>query len=108
MATLHVAEFTGLAFTAQSDSVPILPVPPIAEQAVTVSASGVVIGAAFNPLTQYVELCTDSTCSVAWGVFSALTTATVTTGNGRLAVNERLTRQVPKGASFGLVAIAST
>jgi len=95
MATLRVAEYPGLGQIDQSGSVAILPVPPTIEQSVTVSASGVIIGAPFQPTTKFVELCTDTTCSIAFGIFSALTTATVTTGNGRLNANERIIRAVP-------------
>jgi hypothetical protein len=95
MATLRVAEFAGLGRTDQSDSTTILPVPPTVEQSVTVSASGVVIGQPFQLTTKFVELCTDTTCSIQFGIFSALTTATVTTGNGRLNANERVIRAVP-------------
>jgi len=121
MATLRVAEFPGLARTDQSDSVAILPVPPTVEQSVVVSASGVVIGQPFQASTKFVELCTDTTCSIAFGLYSALTTATVTTGNGRLNANERVIRAIPStppGATgtnyqvppnqYGLVVIAST
>jgi len=117
MATLRIAEFPGLAQTDQGDSTTILAVPPTAEQSVTVSASGVVIANPFRPDTKFVELCTDTTCSIAFGIFSALTTATVTTGNGRLNANERLIRRIPQTALgfdnrtapilYGLVAIVS-
>jgi hypothetical protein len=120
MATLRIAEFSGLGRTDQNDSVAILPVPPTVEQSVTVSASGVVIANPFQPTTKFVELCTDTTCSVAFGVFANLTTGTVTTGNGRLNANERVIRAVPNtppGSTrnfqpapvlYGLVVIAST
>jgi hypothetical protein len=121
MATLRVAEFPGLGRTDQGDSTTILPVPPTVEQSVVVSASGVIIGQPFQPTTKFVELFTDTTCSIAFGIFSALTTATVTTGNGRLNANERLIRAVPSNPPlpsssnaqvapvlYGLVAIVST
>jgi hypothetical protein len=117
MATLRIAEFSGLGQTDQGDSTTILAVPPTAEQSVTVSASGVVIGKPFQQTTKFIELCTDTTCSIAFGIFSTLTTATVTTGNGRLNVNERLIRRIPQTTLtnqsnappilYGLVAIIS-
>ena len=120
MATLRVAEFPGLCRTDQSDSVPILSMPPSVEQSVVVSASGVIITNPFRADTKFVELCTDTTCSIAFGIFSALTTATVTTGNGRMNANERVIRAVPNvppvhgeknlipPTLYGLVVIAAT
>lgn len=120
MATLRIAEFPGLCRTDQSDSVPILSMPPSVEQSVVVSASGVVITNPFRADTKFVELCTDTTCSIAFGIFASLTTATVTTGNGRMNANERLIRAVPNvppGSTrnnapaptlYGLVVIAAT
>jgi hypothetical protein len=121
MPTLRIAEFAGLGRTGQGDSTTILPF-PTTEQSVVVSASGVIIGNPFQPTTQFVELCTDTTCSIAFGVFGSLTTGTVTTGNGRLNANERLIRAVPNtppgstrggnaqpaAVQYGLVAIVST
>jgi hypothetical protein len=121
MAILHVAEFPGLGRADQSDSITVLPVPPTVEQQVIVSASGVIISNPFQPSTKFVELCTDTTCSIVFGVFNTLTTATVTTGSGRLNANERLIRavpnqsQIPSGSNYqvppvqyGLVVIIST
>lgn len=121
MSFLLVSEFPGLAGTqANEGAVPILPVPPTLETQVTVSASGVIFGP-FNPSTTFVEMCAQTTCSVFFGLYSALTTATVTTGNGRINANERLTRRIPNspqyaGASqipqvqpaWGMVVIAAT
>ena len=121
MSVLLVSEFSGLGGGPSVDGqIAILPVPPTLETQVTVSASGVVFGP-FQPTTQFVELCAQTTCSVAFGLYSALTTATVTTGNGRINANERVVRRVPGfnqygGAStipqtfapYGLVVIAAT
>jgi hypothetical protein len=121
MSVLLVQEFPALGGGPSLDGqVAILPVPPTLESQVTVSASGVIFGP-FQPSTQFVELCAQTTCSVFFGLFSALSTASVTTGNGRLNANDRVIRRVPSspqygGAStipqgqpqYGLVVIAAT
>jgi hypothetical protein len=121
MSGLLVAEFPGLAGTqANEGAVAILAVPPTLETQVVVSASGVVFGP-FQPSTAFIEMCATTTCSVAFGLFALLTTATVTTGNGRINANERVIRRIPSlpqfgGAStipqaqpqWGMVVIAST
>jgi hypothetical protein len=101
MAFVLVSEFPGLAGTAANEgAVDILPVPPIMETQVTASASGVIFGP-FQPLTQFVEICAQTTCSVVFGLFSTLTTATVTTGNGRINANERIIRRIPSSPKYG-------
>jgi hypothetical protein len=121
MSFLLVSEFPGLAGTqANEGAVAVLPVPPTVETQVTVSASGVIFGP-FQPSTQFIEMCAQSTCSVVFGLFASLTTASVTTGNGRININERLMRRIPNspqyaGAStipqaqpaWGMVVIAAT
>jgi hypothetical protein len=121
MSFLLVSEFPGLAGTqANEGAVDLLPVPPTIETQVTVSASGVIFGP-FKPSTTFIELCAQTTCSVFFGLFSTLTTASVTTGNGRININERIIRRIPNspqyaGASaipqaqpaWGMVVIAAT
>jgi hypothetical protein len=119
MSFLLVAEFPGLGNT-YDGPVPILPVPPTLETQVTVSASGVIFGP-FQPSTTFVEMDAQTTCSVVFGLYSSLTTASVTTGNGRININERIVRRIPcsqqiGGAStipqapvqYGMVVIAAT
>lgn len=90
MSTLYVNEFRGLCQTDQSDSVNILAIPPLASYTIIVSA-GASGGPALNPLTQFVEVSTDTTCSfridTAAGGTAKLTDA-------RLAPNERMIRRV--------------
>src|ERR1700676_460719 len=101
MSFLLVSEFPGLGGTVSGDGqVSILPVPPTKESQVTVSASGVVFGP-FQPSTAFIELCAQTTCSVVYGLYSTLTTASVTTGNVRINSNERLTRRIPFSPNQG-------
>lgn len=90
MSLLYVNEFVGLARNDQGDSVNILQIPPLASYTIVVSA-GSSGGPAINPLTQYVEVSTDTTCSfrldTAGGAGAQLTDA-------RLAPNEKLVRRV--------------
>lgn len=99
MATLRVAEFAGVGST--DLGVPILAAPALAEQSVTVSASGVILTAPFQPNTRFIEMCTDTTCSVFIGLYSTLSTSSVTTGNGRINANERVIRAVPGVPAWG-------
>ena len=91
MAKIYVAEFTGLAATEQSDSVPILAVPATSEYTVIVSAG---ISGSAQPIqatTKFVEISTDTTCSFVIG--PAGTSALLS--NCRLQANERVIRRVP-------------
>ncbi len=106
MSKIYVAEYPGLGATDQSDSVPLLVVPPLAEQNVVVSSTAVNLANAFGPNTKWVEVSTDTTCSISWGPLATITTATTT--NCRLAPNERILRRVPQGQSYGVSVIANT
>lgn len=94
---LYVAEFQSLAATEQSDSVTILPQPPTAEQVVDYSA-GVAASLAFRSDTNFVEISTDSICSIAFG---AAPVATVNTQ--RLNANERRTFGVKPGSKVSAI-----
>jgi hypothetical protein len=107
MSKIYVAEFPGTGGTDQGDSVPLFPVPPLAEQNVTVSSVAVNIANAFQPATVWVEVSTDTTCSISWGPLATITTATATS-NCRLAPNERIARRVPKGQAYGISVISNT
>ncbi len=90
MSKIYVAEFGGL--SGDKSDVIALPVPPIAEQNVTVSAGNSQITTAFNPLTKYIEISTDTTCSIAIGPMGATTASLI---NCRLQPNERIVRRIP-------------
>lgn len=96
MSKIYVSEYPGLATTDQSDSVPILALPPTVEYTVIVSAG--ISGAAqpFQPSTKFIEVSTDTTCSIAIGGFPGVVgTGTVTLNNQRLNANDRVIRRVP-------------
>lgn len=106
MTKLYVAEFTGLAATAQSDSVPILTVPPTLEQAVAISTATSAGSNGFQPSTTFVEISSDVVCSIAFG--TTLSTAIATVNNCRLNANERIIRRVAgPGFSNGAVSQVS-
>lgn len=92
MAKIYVAEYPGLATTDQSDSVAILALPPTVEYTIIVSAG--VSGAAqpIQSTTKYVEISTDSTCSITLAPTAA--PACPLTAQ-RLNQNERVIRRVP-------------
>jgi len=96
MAKVYVSEYPGLATTDQSDSVPILAMPPTAEYSVIVSAG---ISGAAQPIqstTKFIEFSCDTTCSIAIGGFQGTVgTGTVGLNNQRLQANERVIRRVP-------------
>lgn len=102
MTKLYVAEYSGLAATAQSDSVVVVPAPPTAEQVVDYTA-GVAASTAFNPSTTFVEVSTDAICSIAFGTAPV---AAIT--NCRLNANERKLFRVPAGQAYKVSAITNT
>jgi hypothetical protein len=92
MSKIYVAEYPGLATTDQSDSVAILALPPTAEYTVIVSAGSSGAAQPIQSTTKFVEISTDTTCSIAIGP-----TASGSAGlsNQRLQTNERVIRRVP-------------
>lgn len=92
MSTIYVAEYAGLATTDQSDSVAILALPPIVEYTVIVSAGISGPPQPFNAATKYIEVSTDTTCSIAIGPFVG---GTVALTNQRLNSNDRVIRRIP-------------
>src|SRR5712664_1028078 len=92
MAKIYVAEYPGLATTDQSDSVPILALPPTVEYTVIVSAGSSGAAQPIQSTTKFVEISTDTTCSIAFGP-TAGGSAGLT--NQRLQTNERVIRRVP-------------
>ena len=91
MSKIYVSEYAGLANTDQSDSVPILAIPALAEYTVIVSAGSSGAAQPFQAATKFIEVSTDTTCSIVVG--PAGSTAALT--NCRLQTNERVIRRVP-------------
>ena len=99
MSKIYVCEVVDVAQMSQSDSTPILPTPSNAEYTVIVSAG--VSGAAqpFLPSTRFIEVSTDTTCSIAIGQFPGVVgTGTAALTNRRLQSNDRITLRVPYGS----------
>ena len=93
MGKLYVSEFTGLAATTQSDSVPLLPGTSSGDQVVSYTTATPSV--AFKSTTQWVEIETDSICSI---VFSpSATPIAATTSNMRMQAGDRLIRKVSPG-----------
>ncbi len=100
MATLYITEIANLVFDNRSNAVAAPAMPPVAEQAVAITG-GSVQSAAFQTLTRFVMVSTDSICSLAWGANpTAVTTAQ------RMAANETRFYGVIPGQK--LAAIANT
>jgi hypothetical protein len=96
MSKIYVCEVVDVAQMSQSDSTPILPAPSSAEYSVIVSAG--VSGAAqpFLPSTRFIEVSTDTTCSIGIGPFpGVIGTGTATLSSRRLNSNDRITLRVP-------------
>jgi hypothetical protein len=92
MAKIYVAEYPGLAATDQSDSVPILALPPTVEYTVIVSAGSSGAAQPIQSSTKFIEVSTDTTCSIAIG---PTLSGSAGLTNQRLNVNERVIRRVP-------------
>lgn len=97
MATVYISEFSGLAATAQSDSIAAVAVPPIAEQTVAVGATSVQ-SAAFQPSTQWVLISSDSIFSANFGA-----NPTATTANYRHAIGAEYLRKVTPGQKVAII-----
>lgn len=90
MSKIYVSEFGGLGQTDNSDSVNILPIPALAEYTIIVSA-GSSGGPLIGPLTKFIEISTDTTCSFAIGTAGGIAGLS----NCRLSIGERIVRRVP-------------
>lgn len=105
MPTLHIAEFASLGASPSGDgAVDVFIVPPLNEQVISLLNTMTAIPIPFNPLTNWIELCTDSTCSVVFGPYATLSTiATLTSssGQGRINANERVRRRIPTSPVWG-------
>lgn len=96
MSKIYVCEVVDVAQMSQSDSTPILPVPSNAEYTVIVSAGASGAAQPFLPSTRFIEVSTDTTCSIAIGQFpGVIGTGTALLTNRRLNTNERITLRVP-------------
>lgn len=96
MSQIFVSEYPGLANTDQSDSVPILAMPPTVEYSIIVSAASSGAAKPFQPSTKFVEISCDTTCSIAVGQFpGTIGTGSAGLTNQRLNANERVIRRVP-------------
>ena len=92
MSKIYVSEYPGLATTDQSDSVPLLAMPPTTEYSVIVSAGSSGAPQPIQPSTKFVEISCDTTCSIAIG---PTLSGAAGLSNQRLNANERVIRRVP-------------
>src|ERR1700675_962501 len=96
MSKIYVCEVVDGAQMSQSDSTPILPAPSNAEYTVIVSAGSSGPPQPFLPATRFIEVSTDTTCSIAIGQFPGVAgTGSALLTNRRLNANERITLRVP-------------
>jgi hypothetical protein len=96
MAVLYISEFAGPTKTNDTE-IGVFQAPPIAEQTVAIAA-GSAQSAAFNALTNYVELETDAICSVKFGANPVATATSM-----RMAVNDRIQRRVTPGQQVAVI-----
>jgi len=93
MAVLYINEFRGLPPCQKGDAL-ATQAQPLASQTVAISGTSA-SSAPFNPDTSWVDISTDTTCSIAFnqgnasGFGQTAVNATATTSNMRLAANER-------------------
>jgi hypothetical protein len=97
MAKLSIVE---AAFLSPSQGAQVLQMPPTAEQSVDFTG-GATQSAAFNAATNFVQLCSDTTCSVAFGTNPAATTT-----NMRLPADTPIVVGVQKGLKLSVVQTA--
>ena len=99
MSKIYVCEVVDVSQMSQSDSTPILPVPSNAEYTVIVSAGSSGAAQPFLPTTRFIEVSTDTTCSIAIGQFPGVVgTGSALLTNRRLNSNDRITLRVPYGS----------
>lgn len=100
MATLYIAEYPFMgSIPSNCGQMPLDP--PIVEQIVPIGG-GSVQSAFFHPLTQYLRLHTDATCSVLVGQ-----NPTATMINSRMVANQTEYRAIPSGGFWKLAVIAN-
>jgi hypothetical protein len=99
MSKIYVAEYVDLA-GCMDGSVAIMPEPPTVEYQVIVSAASSGAATPFLPSTKFIEVSTDTTCSIVIGLFpGVIGTGTALLTNKRLFANERLIMRVPPAVS---------
>ena len=96
MTTLYINEFTAPTRINDTD-IAVFAAPPVAEQTVAIGV-GSVQSAAFNATTNYVEIETDSICSITFGANPTATAASM-----RLAANDRILRRVTPGQKVAVI-----
>ncbi len=100
MATLYVAEFSGINVV-DGKLVDIVTQPPVAEQ--TVSYTTTTQSSAFNAATRVVRIHTDSICSIAFG-----SNPTATTAKMRMVAGQTEYFGVPTNVSWKVAAVTNT
>jgi hypothetical protein len=99
MSKIYVAEYVDLA-GCMDGSVVIMPEPPTVEYQVIVSAASSGAATPFLPSTKFIEVSTDTTCSIVIGLFpGVIGTGIALLTNKRLFANERLIMRVPPAVS---------
>ena len=96
MSKIYVCEVVDVAQMSQGDSTHLLAGPSNAEYTVIVSAGSSGPAAPFLPTTRFIEVSTDTTCSIAIGQFPGVVgTGSAGLSNRRLNANDRITLRVP-------------
>lgn len=101
MTKLYIREFDALGSTENSDSLYLVPADQVADQVVDFTA-GVTPSAAFNDKTQFVELCSDSGCSILFG-----TVPVAAATNWRLPGNVPKLVRIQQGLKYKVSAITN-
>lgn len=107
MAVLYITEYVGL-MPAVGGGVGQVPIePPLAEQAIAITASST-LTAAFNAKTRLVRIETDAICGVTIGAAPTATVSNGTVGSGRLVAGQTEYRGIPPNTTFKAAVIATT
>jgi hypothetical protein len=98
MSTLYIAEYEKLLVDAHGDVVLAPKAPPLVEQTVAIGLSSASAANPFTTRTRFIQVSTDTTCSIAFGP-----NPTATTGNQRLAANEKVFIGVEPGDLIAVI-----
>ena len=103
MSKIYVCETAALGATAANEgAVAVMPVPSLAEYNVIVSAGSSGPPQPFQPTTAFVEVSTDTTCSIAIGLYpGVIGTGSAALTNRRLNANDRVILRVPNSPQYG-------
>ena len=103
MSKIYVCEVPALAAAAANEgAVPVLPVPSTAEYSVIVSAGSSGPPQPIAPSTAFIEVSTDTTCSIAVGLYpGVIGTGSAALTNRRLNANDRIILRVPCSPQYG-------